>query len=145
MSSIAGRMGVWLVVLLALLVSGCRECTLIGCLDSVTFKLSDAVALFRAEEPVEVRACLESDCITETLTVESGSTFARTPRMSLDLTTGTLAVTGAWTLSESRHTVSIELRRIDRGLKETWADVQITGEEINGPGCGFCYRAVVEL
>ena len=135
------------VVSLFAVLSGCRVCTAIGCVNSVTFQLGAAAQHFRVDEPVEVSACVGTQCVTETVTVVSaggsqtstgGAVFFGTDG-SLEVRFNT-SVTGA-------QTVTLKLTKMGTVvLDQSRGGVTFSTFEPNGAGCQpICQTATVAL
>ena len=138
-----------------MLFSGCgmvpHACTEIGCTSGVTFELGAQSALFELDQPVQVRACIESDCTVDTVTATTGGSgfFSSTQgHFELDLMNDRLIYrTQNAQIGEGPKTVSLELTREGTAvLDEARANVIFDRLQPNGPGCEpVCWNTTVTL
>ncbi len=140
----------------SMLFSGCgmvpRACTEIGCNSGVTFELGQQSALFEINKPVQIRACIESDCTVDSLTVtatgDSAYFFSTQGRFELDVANDRLIYrTQAQQIGEGRKSVSLAFTREGTVvLEETREDVTFDRSQPNGPGCEpVCWNSTVTL
>lgn len=139
--------GVVVGVMLFVSLAGCGVCTAVGCFNSVTFQLGAAAQHFGADQPVEVRACVGTQCVTETVTkladgsqtsTGAGAVFVGTDG-SVHVQFGT-SVTGA-------QTVSLKLTKMGTVVLDQSKDgVSFSTIQPNGPLCApTCQTATVTL
>lgn len=94
----------------ALLLEGC--CHEIGCFTTVNFQLGASLEEFVVDEPVEVRACLDQDCVVETLTRRADSVIVdEGGALSLQVNAANLQLRPPGGLTDGTHTLTLELTR----------------------------------
>ncbi|MFZ5438757.1 MAG: hypothetical protein ACOZQL_02050 [Myxococcota bacterium] len=137
-----------LVMVVSLLVSlsACGVCTAVGCQNSLGFQLGAAAQQFGVDEPVEVRACVGTQCATETLTKRADNGQTSTGSALFLDPSGVLVFTFTGTVSGAQ-TVSL---RLTRGgsvvLDQTKEAVPFSTLQPNGPVCPpTCHQANVTL
>ena len=109
-------------------------CTLIGCLNELTFGLGPAAQHFGLNEAVQVKACVGTQCATETVTATAAGSSSSSGT-SLRLGSGTLAFNFGAAVSGSQ-TVSIELTKNGAVVFTDSRDgVAFISSQPNGPGC----------
>jgi hypothetical protein len=135
-------------LVLALAPSCAGPCTLIGCNNAVTWKLTTAaLQQFGPGEAVTVKACLGSTCSTGTVTRESdGSSTSTDAALMLNASSGTVSFTFAKTVSGAQA-VSLELSKASTVfLSDQRNGVTLMERFPNGPACGpACQSATIAL
>jgi hypothetical protein len=132
----------WVMVVAAVGLSSC--CTTVGCGESVMFQLGAASQQFGVNETVEVKACVGSTCVTDTLTRKSGDEWVDGTDCNLT-TNGALGCFVSGT-GAGKQTVSVQLTKNGTVvLDETREGVTFTESNPNGLACGTCRRASVTL
>ena len=115
-----------------LVLHGC--CTAIGCLQGVFLELGNSVSHFAPGEPVQARACFDTDCVEEVLTLPVDGNVAEGGRMTLLGTS--LSYLPPDGVAAGRHTISLELSRRGNVVLSETREVQVTPVNPNGPFCG---------
>ena len=125
-----------------LVLHGC--CTQIGCVNNVFFELGASASHFAPGEPVEVRACLDTDCVNEVLTLPVDGNVAEGDRLTLLGTS--LSYLPANGMPAGKHTVTLDLSRQGTVVLSESREVVVTPRTPNGPFCApVCSSAGVTL
>ena len=118
--------------------AGCfaAPCTLIGCQNTLRFSLGAQAAVFGAGEAVTVTACLDDDCLTETLTRQADGGISGGTFLWLDWSAGTVERQLATIPSSGAHRASVTLTKAGTtAFQGTVTGVTFTTNSPNGPGC----------
>jgi len=142
-------MRILVAVLTMISMTGCISgaCTAIGCVDQVTYQLDAAAASnFTVGQPVQVKACVGTTCVTETLTLEMGNDAAASQSLTYLSTTRTLEYRPG-TVGVEPQTVTLELTRGGNVVARLSKDlVNFSRFQPNGPGCEpVCRQASVSF
>lgn len=124
---------------------GGKQCTLIACTNAVYVQLSaSAVQHFTEGQPIQVKACVGVQCVTETLTATGGTSTSTGSTLSLMGGKLTFETSGTFT---SAQTVSLELTKAGNVVFTDSRDgVAFQHSYPNGPDCGGdCQTANVNL
>lgn len=123
-------------------------CTLIGCNNTVAFKLTNAaLQQFVPGEAVSVKACLGTVCQTGTVTNENnGSSSSTNPALLFDATTSLLSMSFTNTVTGAQD-VSLELSKGGSiFLSDQRSGVTLTENRPNGPLCApVCQGVTITL
>ncbi len=122
----------WVVTGVSMLVlHGC--CTEIGCSSGVFIELGAAASHFTPGEPVQVRACLDTDCADEVLMVPVDGEVAEGDRLTLVGTS--LRYLPANGMPAGKHTVTLDLSRQGNVVLSETREVVVTPRSPNGLFC----------
>lgn len=138
----------WVMVVFAgVMLSSCvGPCTLIGCVDSVTFQLGTAVQQFGVNEAVTVKACIGTNCVNEVVTRTDSSGAFGSAAFTVG-TDGTLSCRFNTSPGPGPQTVTLQLTRNGNVvLDQTREGVPFTESHPNGPACSpTCRTASITL
>lgn len=142
-------MRILVAVLASLSLTGCLSgaCTAIGCVDQVTYQLDSAAASQLAvDQPVQVKACVGGQCVTETLTLTQGNDVAASQSLTYFPSTRTLEYRPASIGAEPQR-VTLELTRNGTVVASLTKDpVSFSSFQPNGPLCApTCRQASVSF
>jgi hypothetical protein len=142
-------MRILVAVLTAISMTGCISgaCTAIGCVDQVTYQLDSAAASqFAVGQAVQVKACVGTSCVTETLTLTMGNDVAASQSLTYLSTSRTLEYRPG-PIGVEPQRVTLELSRGGNLVASLTKDpVNFSRFQPNGPGCEpVCRQASVSF